>query len=251
VSVPRGAALDDATTTRRAAAGSDASRGSPPHRVARRPYYGPVRAREPGPPRAAAPPPLSERLETVSVLRESTTAERLEDAGPLVLIAVVCFFIALALHSSNPAAGVGHLAVWALFVALGLVASVAAVVSYAISQPEEEEEIVVEPKRRRKTVAAEPPRRVAIPNAVVRTLPRRANPRAAPLVLRAADPLPVDAPPEVDRESEGPETEELPRELWEESLPEEPVPRSAESMIDEIDGLWFDLERLRRRPRSA
>lgn len=183
--------------------------------------------------------------------------DRLADAFPLMLVSGLCLVLAYTTHASGAVGGVNRLQVWVLFAALGTVAGVAAVVSYLISEPDAPEVIIMsESKQKPAKVRARRKTRMGVdsPPSVSPRRGTRSSPIATPSPeVRGSirpDPAyltaPLDEPEFVDTEPEFDGDGDL---LG--ASEEEPTPRSGEQMIHEIDGLWADLERLRRFPRTS
>jgi len=182
-----------------------------------------------------------------------TSLQRIGDAGPLLGISVVCLIVGLDFRASGGPVLGGRLAVWGLFVALGIIAGVGGGISYAI--PESGSAAIrrrgarakVTDEARRDTVLAESARR-SHSNWGPRGSPAGSDP------FLAADPstFPLDAlSPEAiwnespDRDdpstARGPDVEEGEPA----SAPQVPPGALGPAMMHELDDLLDELDRMR------
>jgi hypothetical protein len=202
-------------------------------------------------PGSAPPGPKATLTERSAAPTADRTArrpvDRADDAMPLIIASVGCAALAVATHLSATPVAIGRLEVWGLFVALAIIAGVGAFVSFLI---DDLDELSARPSSVPEAVTSEPTGRV-------RPLPRRVSKspalrsRVAGASVRRSEPS--AAPPWLESEADvghafsvdQAETVPAPNR----SLGREPRSTSATSpaeAIAEIDGLWTDLEHLRR-----
>jgi hypothetical protein len=231
----------------------DEPEGDRPDRTDGRPMRSPPLRR--GPTQMAAAPLPSQDLATrsegaaASEHRESagtpsrTIAQRLEEAMPLLVTAVGCAALAVALHLSNDSAALGRLELWGLFVALAIVAGAGAVGSMLIRDSDAEPDAAPDEPEDRSVDPEEGSDLARSPAPVVS--PVRATEVRDPTGVLPGDTLWMESPADMEFGAIG-EPAVAPTASVGPGSGRAPVAiiQPAEA-IAEIDDLWTDLERLR------
>jgi hypothetical protein len=202
----------------------------------------------PGRPAAEASPLRDDSEDPVGLgERSRRRVERLEEAMPLLIAAVGCSAITVALRISTATATVGRMEIWGLFAALAVIAGMGAAASMLVDESDETDSTVERPV----PLSASPPATAARPvrrPALASTVPVRPDPIAPrPNVEPYGAPIWAELESEAGGSFEGdadlPAVAARPPARRGAPIPEGVNPSEA---IAEIDGLWSDLERLRR-----
>ena len=173
-----------------------------------------------------------------------TIRERAEAAAPLVMLAVAFSVFASVLHGEPVESRVGAFALWLLFAALAVVAATGALASMLFAEGEP-----AAPRTEPRPPAPTNPREAAIPSP-----PRRpmTMPPARPWAARTLDLPRVPAAPweelASDREEDpAPSMARLAdfRTARRAPIRSETTDVTPEAALDEIDGVWRDLQKLR------
>jgi len=160
--------------------------------------------------------------------------DRWSAAGPLVAVSLGCIGIGLYLRWSSTAGPVAALPIWALFLGLGMVASVGAGWAFLVTEDDPGQ---VEVLRRPVSTVLPPPSRRPASVPTHDALPAAPRPMPAPRPAVIEEPRPTGT----DEEVPGPPIRP--------SVPAGSVP-SAE-MIEEIDRLMGELRAAKPRSRSS
>ena len=173
-----------------------------------------------------------------------TLRQRAEEAGPLVVLAITFTIFAGVLHGEPIQSRVGSFALWMLFAALAVVAAGGALASMLLAESELPKPA---PERRSVSPIGSPAER---PDATLRSL-RTPAPTIPPVVRPHRRTRSFPAPWEesawdregrplaVARPSSAPDTGPRAR------ADREPAGVTPEAALEEIDGVWRDLQQLR------